>query len=165
MSLEQNPAPTEEKWWTTDAPINIVRRHELVERGDTVRLADVDTLIAFINEDMDDGYMIKTFIYQREGWTDGDDDVQENGTRVYQKRDDSEFDLLGVTGMSGVFYGDKIELIDEQPILVRYREVNGEMIGVGISLTEAVKIVSDENIKNNIYINHTFNRLRRIGNG
>lgn len=164
MSAEQQPI-AEQKWWTIDAPFNIVRRRELVEQGDSAALADVDEYIAYINEDMESDYVVKSAIYQKDGW-EINDDVEEKSTKVYLQHADGEFDLLGTTGIGGAFYGHKIELLDEQPILVYHHVIDGELTRLGISLHGPTKLVSIEKLnRNGHYITTMFRRLRWLNNG
>lgn len=161
MSAEQQPI-VEQKWWTVDAPYDILRRRELVEQGDTARLADVDTYISYINEDMESGYVVKTLIYQRDGYV-LPEDVQGSGTRVYLQHEDGSFEQIGVTVEGGAFYGQRIELLDDEPILVQYRELDGELTRLGVSLSESARIISDEKCRDSSYVRKMFYRLRWLG--
>lgn len=162
-SPEQQQAASQEKWWTINAPIDLVRRRELVKAGETARLADVDTYISYINEDMAEGYVVKSYIYQPDAY-EMEDEPETNGTRVYLQHDDGELELLGVTDMGGAFYGHKIELLDDEPILVQYRELDGELTRLGISLNEPAKIISDKQSKNSFYVTRMFRKLRWLNN-
>lgn len=159
MTTPEQSTTKQEKWWTVNAPVDLVRRRQLVEAGDSARLADVDTYIAYINEDMDEGYVVKSYIRQRDSY-EMEEDAEPNGTRVYLQRDDGELELLGTTDMGGAFYGHKIELLNDEPILVQYRELDGELTRLGISLSEPAKIISDEASKNSFYVTRMFRKLR-----
>lgn len=161
MSAEQQPI-AEQKWWTVNAPYDILRRRELLEQGDTVRLADVDTYISYINEDMQSGYVVKTAIYQRDGFV-LPEDVQEEATRIYLQLEDDSFEQIGVTVEGGAFYGQRIELLDEEPILIQCRELDGELTRLGVSLSESARIISDKRCRDSAYVRRMFHKLRWLG--
>lgn len=132
-SPEKNNS-SREKWWSYDTPYDIVRRRELAMHGETQRVQDIDDYISYINEDMDNGYKISTRLDERT------DRVlaynKSNGTRVYKVNESGIYEPLCHISMVGVFYGNKIMLDDEDPVVI-----NSE-VGLGVSPAEYVRFVS-----------------------
>lgn len=131
-SKENNPGS--EKWWSYDTPYDIVRRRDLIMQGEAQKVRDIDEYIAFINEDMDDSYKIVTkFDENSEGILRHN---LETGTVVYKRNREGAYEPHCYVTMVGAFYGDKIILDEENPVVV-----NSES-GLGVTPSEYIRFAS-----------------------
>lgn len=156
-----SPETQPEKWWSIYTPYDIANRRDFIEKGDTERVNDIDTYIDYINNDMLSGYAIKTVLYRKDMY-EMPESINANGTRVYLQNEAGEFELLGITAVGGEFFGQRIEVVDEEPILMRDRDLQGEFTRLGVSIKESAKIVPDKRNLENDHARRLFHQLRWI---
>lgn len=135
-----------EKSWSYDTPYDIVRRRDLILQDDAQKVRDIDNYIAYINEDMSSEYTVETKFDNRSERLLRNQ--KECGTRIYKANDSEQYELTGYVTTVNSFYGNKVILDNESPVII-----NTE-IGIGVSTFEYVKFI-------NLYAPETYTNQRR----
>jgi hypothetical protein len=134
-----------EKSWSYDTPYDIASRRQLVEKDEWRRVQDIDSFIAFVNEDMTERYSVVTLM---DSGKDSPLGLLCEGTRVYRPNDQGQYEhhasIIFKDGRppNEKFYGDKMFIVDEDVVLV-----NSEA-GIGISIKDYAKLVSGNRLHN-----------------
>lgn len=134
LSQEASKSNRNEQWWSYDTPYDIVNRRGLVEGGDEEKVQAIDTYISYINNEMSDSYMIATRFDHRNNKELKK--VRSKGTRVYKLNQRGYYVPQGYVSMSATFYGDKVILDREDPIVIN------QEAGFGVTPYEYVKFAN-----------------------
>jgi hypothetical protein len=134
MNSSQETNSGSEKWWTYDTPYDIVWRRELLDAGDARRVEDIDAYIAFINEEMSSRYMVATRFREKGGKNFQRD--PSNWTHIFKRNPEGIYEPYCTVAMAGQFYGEKIFLADDTPVVVN------QEVGLGVTPSESVRFTS-----------------------
>jgi hypothetical protein len=149
-----------DKTWTYDTPYDVVQRRKTIKRfgASSLRAAHVDAYINYINNEMESGYVIATYIDVDRRFVKNGSMTKNSGTQIYRPNEQGKYDRYAhyvVDGADTMFFGNKI-ILDRQDVVVLNTEVE-----LGISPTRSIKMMPVKNP--DIYLQKEMYQKNRFG--